>query len=109
MTNETIIMNASFALMEDGILKGSGVFGKTEDGTEVEFPEAIHTYNTWKRMGRQVKRGEKAIAKIRIWKCSTKTVTAKTVDGNEHDEDVRRMFMKDAFFFTAEQTEAVTK
>lgn len=109
MTNETITMNTSFALMEDGILKGSGVFGKTEDGTEVEFPEVIHTYNTWKKMGRQVKRGEKAIAKIRIWKCSTKTMKVTTNKGDEHDEDVRRMFMKDAFFFTFDQTEAVTK
>lgn len=109
MTNETIIMNASMQLMEDGIIQGSGFFAETADGKQIELPEAIHTYAAWKKRGRQVKKGEKAIASIMIWKCSTKTITAKTVDGNEHDEDVKRMFMKKAFFFTAAQTEAIAQ
>lgn len=52
MTNETIIMNESFKLMESGILSGSGRYGimTDENGNEkkVELPEEIHTFAAWK-------------------------------------------------------------
>lgn len=109
MTNEHIIMNASWQLMEAGVLKGSGMMVVQDDGTSVELPEPIHTYAGWKAIGRQVKKGEKAITAINIWKCSTKTITAKTVDGKETEMDARRMFFKKAFFFKASQTEPIKK
>lgn len=109
MTNDTIIMTASFQLMEEGLLSGSGIKAVQDDGTTIELPEAIHTYAGWKAVGRQVKKGEKALAAINIWKCSTKTITTKTVDGKETEMDARRMFMKRAFFFKASQTEPINK
>ena len=52
MTNAMIIMHESVRLMEEGVLKGTGEFVKVEnaDGTttELEMPEAIHTFNGWK-------------------------------------------------------------
>lgn len=109
MTNDTIIMNASLRLMEEGLLSGSGIKAAQDDGTTIELPEAIHTYAGWKAVGRQVKKGEKALAAINIWKCSTKTITAKTIDGKEEEIDARRMFMKRAFFFKSSQTEPIKR
>lgn len=104
MTNAQIIMNESFKLMEEGIIKGSGIFGQIEtaDGIkEIEFPEAIHTFAAWKECGRVVRKGEKAKAAFTIWKHATRKI--KDDEGNE--EERGRMFMKKAFFFTLDQTE----
>ena len=104
MTNEQIIFNESLALMEKGILNGTGrmLTMTYEDGhkEQVEEPEAIHTYQTWKKLGRQVKKGQKAIAQFTIWKY----VTKKNEDTEEEDE---KMFMKKASWFTFEQTEPI--
>lgn len=100
MTNEMIILSAALALMEEGRIKGTGNTFEI-DGKEYEEPEPIHTYNTWKEYGRQVKKGEKAICSLMIWKHTTK----QTEDGEQRS----RMFRKRAYFFTAGQTEAATK
>lgn len=104
MTNTQIIFNESIRLMEDGIIKGSGIWGQIEtaDGIkEIEFPEEIHTFAAWKERGRQVKKGQHARAAFTIWKHASKKVADE--DGNE--EERGRMFMKKAFWFTFDQTE----
>ena len=106
ITNAQIIMNASLELMKQGILKGTGrVFvQELPDGTKVELPEPepIHTYNGWKELGYQVKRGEHAKASFTIWKWAGQK--------NEEtgEETNGRCFQKKAFWFTKDQVEKVS-
>lgn len=104
MTNAMIIMNESIGLMEEGII---GTTGKTikvkmiENGEEIEKefdePEPIHTYQTWKKLGFQVQKGQKAIAQFVIWKHVTKKAK------EEGEEDETKMFMKKASWFKLSQ------
>ena len=119
MTNEMIILNASLKLMEEGILKGSGVFGEIEnaDGskTSVELPEEIHTFNGWKQRGFSVKKGAKSEIKIQIWKHTTKMLRTDTdnAETNKMNQQINdqggqsNMFMKVSAFFTAAQVEPI--
>lgn len=105
MTNAQIIFNNSVALMEEGILKGSGIMATVtdEDGNkkQIELPETIHTFAAWKSMGYIVRKGEKAKAAFTIWKY------AESKKQNDEEEAEGRMFMKLAHFFTAEQVEKI--
>lgn len=119
MTNAMIILNESFRLMEEGILKGSGNFAEipNEDGTTktVELPEEIHTYNGWKARGYQVKKGEHSSIKFPIWKHTAKML--KTDTGNAETDKMNaeinrqggetNMFMKLSAFFTIAQVEPI--
>ena len=58
MTNVQIIAGEQVRLLSEGILR-------VMDNGEIQ---PIHTYATWKSMGYQVKKGEKAVAKFPIWK-----------------------------------------
>jgi len=106
MTNAMIIMIESVKLMEDGVIKGSGIKGKTSDGKIVELPEVIHTYAVWKSLGYQVKKGEKAVAQFPIWKYvkGKKTDESEEVDGEKNNGYCR---MVTASFFTKEQVEKI--
>lgn len=94
MTNEVIIEKNRQALVAAGII--------TEN-------EAIHTYETWKAAGLQVKRGEKAVAKFPIWKKSSKekVVEVKTEDGEKTEKalQIGRFYMKESCFFSSRQVE----
>lgn len=112
MTNAQIIFNASVQLMEDGIIKGTGRVFEYEDESgelhRLEEPEALHTFATWKEMGRIVKRGEKCKARIDIWKPGKgKQDEQPDADGDEITASKVRMFKKTAYFFTFEQTEPI--
>ena len=49
------------------------------------MPELIHTYQKWKELGYQVRRGEKAIAKFPIWKyVSCKNEETKETDNQNN-------------------------
>lgn len=63
----------------------------------------LHTYTKWKSMGYQVKKGEKCMHRITIWKGCTKT--AKDKDGNEIVSS--RVIMKESCFFTLAQVEPI--
>lgn len=113
MTNETIIFNNSIQLMKEGVLDGIGEFmtikydnGHTE---EVEVPEPIHTYQAWKTMGYQVRKGEKAIAKFAIWKYSEKKAKEDNAEIGVKKGDIIKsnMFMKMAAFFKSSQVERI--
>lgn len=112
MTNAQIIFNASVKLMEDGVIKGTGrVFEFTDDAgntTRLEEPEELHTYAAWQEIGRQVKKGEKAKAAITIWKQGKSYTTTNKETGAEEEKE-GRMFMKNAYFFTFDQTEPKTE
>lgn len=113
MTNAQIIFNASQALAEAGKIAYTGreaTFETPDGGTiTIKETEALHTFTAWKQLGRQVKKGEHAIAQIDIWKqgkASKKAVEEAEKNGEEAPEG--RMFMKKAFFFTIRQTEPIT-
>lgn len=106
MTNIEIILRESLELMKQGVLKPTGRIFVQElpDGSKVELPEPeqIHTYNGWKDLGYQVKRGEHAKATFPIWKYSGKKdeETGEQTDGH--------CFLKKSFWFTFDQVEKVS-
>lgn len=117
MTNNQIIASAAQELAENGIINYTGRTFKItlKDGSVEEYKETepIHTYQAWKSKGYQVKRGEKSIATIRIWKFTSKPGTIKAKNDKGEDVEVEanddKMFMKDAFFFKTSQVEKIEK
>ena len=125
MKNAEIIERASQELAKEGILKytGKSFKAKNEKGEEVEVKEVetIHTFAMWKQLGYSVKKGEKAKATIMIWKYTEKerdlteeekkSMSEATIlmmtDGQPDSDTIKTssMFMKKAFFFTADQVE----
>lgn len=65
------------------------------------FP-VYHTYEKWKSLGFQVKRGEHSELKISIWK------QGKPKENEDGTTVPGRMFMKTASFFGAGQVERAT-
>lgn len=113
MTNGEIILRESLELMKQGVLKSTGrVFvQELPDGSKVELPEPepIHTYNGWKELGYQVKKGEHAKAQFPIWKYSGKKgEEAKNEEANGEEESGGKCWMRKAFWFTFEQVEKVS-
>lgn len=88
ITNAQIIMTAWAELVSSGIISEE---------------EEIHTFDYWKKSGYTVKRGEKSIVKIPIWKHTTKTST----DDNGNAVETSSMFMKAAYFFSTKQVEKI--
>lgn len=113
MTNAQIIFNQSIALMEQGIISGTGetMIGVDSKGNPVSFemPEPIHTYKTWQSLGYQVRKGEKAIAKFAIWKFIGGGKSEKAESEEDATETVttgkKPMIMKVSAFFKASQVE----
>ena len=109
MTNATIIQNAQLALMEAGKIGTTGRTLKAVDGVgntiTIPEPEPIHTYQRWKELGYQVQKGQKAVARLSIWKYAVKKMQSE--DGVKEQPETR-MFMKTAAFFSFSQVEAVT-
>lgn len=107
MTNAMIILGESIRLMKEGILEGTGeiLTFKYYDGhtEQVEVPEPIHTYQVWKALGYQVRKGEKAIAKFMIWKYTEKKAKEGNTEAEEGDTVKNNMFMKMSAFFKASQ------
>ena len=103
MTNEQIIFDARCDLMDKGILAPTGRYIEVEDQNgekkTMEEPEEIHTFVGWQSLGRQVKKGEKNIVSLMIWKHTTQKAKA------EDEEDKEKMFMTKGFFFKESQTE----
>ena len=115
MTNATIILNASFELMEQGIIGTTGRIIEVQlpngERKQMQEPEQIHTFAFWKARGYSVKKGEKAIAVIRIWNHSVKQIGEMTVPNVVTGETItepveeEKMFMKNAYFFKFSQVE----
>ena len=80
-----------------------------EDGTvkKIEEPEKIHSYSRWQEYGYQVKKGEKAVSAIEIWKYAQKKADSDK-DGEESEES-ERVFKKKAFFFRFSQVEPIRR
>lgn len=67
----------------------------------------LHTYAQWKKLGYQVKKGEKSKHRISVWKRSVKKV--ENEEGEKEEVDNGRYFLKESAFFTQDQVEAVSK
>ena len=106
ITNQQIILTESLRLMAEGVLKPTGrVFiRELDDGTKQELPEPepIHTYNGWKELGYQVKKGEHAKAQFPIWKWKGQK------DEETGEEAGGKCYQRKAFWFTFDQVEKVT-
>lgn len=123
MTNAQIIFNAAAELMKEGKIKATNeTYTVTlEDGTkETRYvPEDIHTFARWKQLGYSVKKGEKAVAMITIWKHTEKereltpeeketmnqSALMMLTDGTGDTIKTENCFMKRAAFFTFDQVE----
>lgn len=110
MTNEEIVLKESIELMKQGILVCAGqidfINEETGEKSKIDMPEAIHTYQEWKELGYQVKKGEHAIAKFAVWK----PVKAKKKDEDQEDKNViviqkQRFIMCNASWFKGSQVE----
>lgn len=110
MTNNMIILMERVRLMKDGIIGTTGQTFEIEDSEGnkqiINEPEPIFTYASWKNMGYQVKKGEKHIAEIMIWKMG-KGKRAEPAEDSEEKAPRQRMFLKTAYFFKASQVEKV--
>ena len=86
MKNEEIIFLEWCELVQQGI---------------IEETEQIHTYQTWKKLGFQVCKGETAVAKFPIWKYSKR----KPAEDAEDVETVKGgfFFLKTSAFFCDRQ------
>ena len=104
MTNAEIIFSAEQALAKQGIIKYTGnEYEALNDKGEtviVKETEQIHTYATWKSLGYQVQKGQKAIANFKIWKHTTK-------EDKETGKNESKMFMTKAFFFSGSQVSPI--
>lgn len=115
MTNAQIILEESQELAEQGIIEYTGnivefeVVGGENDGMIIEYKETepIHTFATWKKLGYQVQRGEKAIAQFKVWKMC-KPSKKQIEESKKNDEDVQpKMIKKMSHFFKASQVQKI--
>ena len=113
MTNAQIISNAQFDLMKAGKIGSTGrnleFIDEAGNVFSMPEPEPIHTFRYWKECGYAVKKGEKAVAKITIWKHTVKHHDIpEDADPNTAAilaEPETHMFMKTACFFSASQVQ----
>ena len=111
-----IILNERIRLLEEGIIKNTGRMLEFEDEAgethEYEEPEEIHSFAYWKEHeNRVVKKGSKAIAAFPIWVMQKKKKSEKedTEVRTAEEDEKNKMYLKQTFFFTYEQTEAIRK
>lgn len=116
MTNNQIIFEESQKLAEAGKIQYTGRVFKAVDGDgnpcEVKETEEIHTFADWKARGYFVKKGEKAVASFPIWNFTNKPNKARREAAAENGEEINadpHYYMKNAYFFTINQTTAATK
>ena len=104
MTNEMIIFMKRCELMEQGIIGGTGRLVEIEINDELrrlEEPEEIHTYEYWKKIGYQVRKGEKSQIKFTIW--TYKKGKAQIDEETGEEVSKGRLYPRQASFFTIAQ------
>ena len=103
MTNAQIIEEMRFELLDAGLIRSTGKQLEAVINGEkmtIDEPEQIHTYAMWQQLGYQVQKGQKAVAKFRIWKHTSKRYV-------ETDEVETNMLLTMAAFFSASQVKAI--
>ena len=113
MTNQEIILREQINLMKEGKIGSTGrmikiILDKQE--MIIKEPEPIHTYATWKQLGYQVQKGQKAVASFMIWKFVSKEKEPDQMTGNPIlDTPDEKMFMKKSNWFTFSQVQEIKK
>lgn len=104
MTNNELVVAA---VIEHGLMTAEQVEAMAEGGLTPPF----HTYNAWKDMGYQVRKGETALFKTPLWKYKarpTKKEQAALDSGELEPGSVRLGFyMAMSGIFSAEQVDKV--
>ena len=107
MTNATIIFNAQQQLLQEGKLRPTGrmLRFETADGVQM-LPEAedIPTFQRWKALGYQVRKGEHAVADFSIWKYTTRVTST---EDEENAQESGYCFLKRSFWFSASQVDPI--
>lgn len=63
----------------------------------------LHTYAAWQSMGYQVKKGEKAIMKLKLWKMSKrKKASSEAAESDNTEEDDRFILCPASLFFISQ-------
>lgn len=97
VTNAQIIFQAQCALVD------AGKIGVDENG----LPEEIHTFQFWKDAGFIVRKGEKAVIELGIWKLAAKK--KRKADDVAEVEDDPHFFLKRSWFFSRSQVDKIAK
>ena len=99
MTNNEIITKSAIAA---GLITEAEAMEFMKEGRRIP----LHTYQEWKRMGYQVKRGEKAALELYLWRFAKN----KSEDGKEEEDAEEHAYQAKAYLFAASQVEkAVTR
>lgn len=69
----------------------------------------FNTYQEWKHLGYQVKKGSKAVIKTKLWKKVNRKEKATDKDGNETEEKRSGFVLVPASLFGADQVEKIAQ
>ena len=111
ITNRQIIFMAACDLVEDGKIETTGriIDFELDDGMVITVPEPepIHTFQIWKKLGYSVKKGEKAITRLNIWKYVDKKKKQEEANDDENGEEVKsgHCIKKESCFFALHQVQ----
>lgn len=98
-------ITARAAAMAEAAGTGTGTAADYIDTAEqATVADSLHTYNTWKAQGLQVKRGQKATISAMLWRWTDKPPKAQRSDSGDDAPDPH-YYMKRCYLFTAAQVE----
>ena len=104
---------ATLATPEQIAARAAAMAAATGTGTAADYidtaeqatvADSLHTYNTWKAQGLQVKRGQKATISAMLWRWTDKPPKAQRSDNGDDAPDPH-YYMKRCYLFTAAQVE----
>lgn len=104
---------ATLATPEQITARAAAMAAATGNGTAADYidtaeqatiADSLHTYNTWKAQGLQVKRGQKATISAMLWRWTDKPPKAQRSDSGDDAPDPH-YYMKRCYLFTAAQVE----
>lgn len=104
---------ATLATPEQITARAAAMAEATGTGTAADYidtaeqstiADSLHTYNTWKAQGLQVKRGQKATISAMLWRWTDKPPKAQRSDSGDDAPDPH-YYMKRCYLFTAAQVE----
>lgn len=104
---------ATLATPEQIAARAAAMAEATGTGTAADYidtaeqatiADSLHTYNTWKAQGLQVKRGQKATISAMLWRWTDKPPKAQRSDSGDDAPDPH-YYMKRCYLFTAAQVE----
>ena len=92
MTNAQIIATVCIA---------KGIYTHEQINSMAEIP--VHTYQYWKAIGYQVRKGEKAAIKTRLWKMAK----TQNIDDDPEKEKTPKLILVKSYLFTLSQVEKI--